>query len=341
MGSRRRRLVRRFAPRGDGGRRLNVLDDAYLPPRDLDKQFWLYPGINPAMIDFMSSLQNAVEVRRREFGAFLRTRREGLAPSTVGLPNGFRRRTPGLRRDEVALLAGVGVTWYTWLEQGRDVRASPEVLSALCKALKLDPAEQRHLFALADRPSPETRASGPEIVEEPIRRLLDSLDGQPAYVLGRRWDILAWNKAAAAVFGDYDQLEGDARNSVHMIFANKAHRRLLTDWDKLAPASLAMFRAESARYAGDPDFERLIALLTRLSPEFRDWWPKHEVLAPLAGCKRVRHPKAGAMAFEYTSFALSDRPDMKLILFTPLKENRTAEKLETLLRAAPAIARNG
>jgi transcriptional regulator with XRE-family HTH domain len=286
----------------------------------------------------MSSPQTS-EARRREFGAFLRTRRESLAPAIVGLPSGFRRRTPGLRRDEVALLAGVGVTWYTWLEQGRDVRASPEVLSSLCMALRLEPAERRHLFALADRPSPETRATGPEIVEEPIRRLLESLVGQPAYVLGRRWDVLAWNKAAAAVFGDYAKLDGDARNSVHMVFANPAHRRLLVDWDALARAALATFRADSARYAGDPDFERLIALLTRLSPEFRDWWPKHEVLSPLAGFKRIRHPKAGAMSFEYTSFALSDRPDMKLIVFTPLAETGSAEKLERLLRNESLLSR--
>jgi transcriptional regulator with XRE-family HTH domain len=284
------------------------------------------------MLRAMPSLQHAsAEARRREFGAFLRIRRERLSPAAVGLPNGFRRRTPGLRRDEVALLAGVGVTWYTWLEQGREVRASPELLSALSDALRLDPAERRHLFALADRPQPEARASGPEVVDEPIRRLLQSLTGQPAYVLGRRWDILAWNEAAVALFGDYSKLEGDARNIMHMVFADKAHRRLLSDWDQLAPAVLATFRADSARYAGDPDFERLIATLTRLSPEFRDWWPKHQVLAPLAGCKRIRHPKAGAMAFEYTSFNLSDRPDMKLIVYTPLAEGETREKLERLL----------
>jgi transcriptional regulator with XRE-family HTH domain len=280
----------------------------------------------------MSAVQTAAEARRREFGSFLRSRREALAPTRVGLPQGIRRRTPGLRRDEVAQLAGVGVTWYTWLEQGRDVRASPEVLSALGKALRLAPAEQRHLFALADRPPPELRLSGPETVEESIHRLLASLAGQPAYVLGRRWDILAWNEAAAAVFGDYAKLEGDARNTMHMVFANPAHRRLLTDWETVAPASLAMFRADSARYAGDPDFERLIALLSRLSGEFRAWWPKHEVLAPLAGVKRIRHPKAGAMSFEYTSFNASDRPDMKLIVFTPLDETRA--KLARLLGAS-------
>lgn len=288
------------------------------------------------MLGDVSVMEVSSAARRREFGAFLRTRREGLTPAAAGLPNGFRRRTPGLRRDEVALLAGVGVTWYTWLEQGRDVSASPEVLSALSKALQLDPAEQRHLFALADRPPPATRASGPEIVDEPIRRLLASLAGQPAYVLGRRWDILAWNTAAAAVFGDYAGLDGDARNIMHMVFANDAHRRLLTDWDTLAPASLAVFRANSARYAGDADFERLIELLTRASREFRDWWPKHQVLAPFAASKRIRHPEAGAMAFEYTSFNLSDRPDMKLVVFTPLDESGTQAKLTTLLGRSSA-----
>jgi len=292
------------------------------------------------MIAHMNSLLSlSAGARRREFGAFLRTRRESLAPAAVGLPNGFRRRTPGLRRDEVALLAGVGVTWYTWLEQGRDVRASPELLSALAKALRLDSAERRHLFALADRPPPEERANGPETVEEPIRRLLESLDGQPAYVIGRRWDILAWNEAAAAVFGDYQKLKGDERNVMHMVFANKAHRRLLTDWDRLAPASLAVFRADCARYSGDPDFERLIRLLKEASAEFRVWWPQHQVLAPLAGLKRIRHPNAGAMAFEYTSFNLSDRPDMKLIVFTPLQEGGTREKLKGLL--APRGGRGG
>ncbi len=289
------------------------------------------------MIAPMDSLDVSAEARRREFlGAFLRTRRDGLTPAAADLPSGFRRRTPGLRRDEVALLAGVGVTWYTWLEQGRDVRASPEVLTSLAKALRLDPAERRHLFALADRPAPERRDSGPEIVDEPIRRLLMSLAGQPAYVLGRRWDILAWNKAAVAVFGDYAKLQGDERNIMHMVFADKAHRRLLSDWDKLAPAVLATFRADCARYAGDQDFERLIEKLMRLSAEFRDWWPKHQVLAPLAGCKRIRHAKAGAMAFEYTSFNLSDRPDMKLIVYTPLAESGTREKLEKLLGKAKA-----
>ncbi|MBB3214200.1 transcriptional regulator with XRE-family HTH domain [Herbaspirillum sp. Sphag1AN] len=281
----------------------------------------------------MSDLTTTFEIRRREFGAFLRSRREKLTPASVGLADGFRRRTPGLRREEVALLAGVGTTWYTWLEQGRDVHPSLEVLSALADALKLDPAERRHLFVLNNRQPPEAALTGPERVEEPLRRMLDSLTSQPAYVLGRRWDVLAWNRAAEVLFGDYGKLQGDERNIMHQVFANAAHRRLLVDWDKLAPASLAMFRADSARYVGDPDFERLITTLMEASIEFREWWPRHDVLRPFTGHKRIKHPKSGRMTFEYTTLAVSDQPDMKLIVYTPIDEEKTALKLEGLLRA--------
>jgi transcriptional regulator with XRE-family HTH domain len=270
--------------------------------------------------------------RRREAGDFLRSRRERLIPFDVGLPNGFRRRTLGLRREEVAMLAGIGTTWYTWLEQGRDVRPSDEVLSALAAALRLDPTEQRHLFILHDRPVPEQPATGAEQVDEPLRRMLDSLTGQPAYVLGRRWDVLAWNRAAEAVYGPYGRLEGDERNALHLVFANLEHRRLLVDWEAVARASLAMFRADSALYAGNPDFERLIARLTRLSPEFAQWWPQREVARPLAGQKRIDHPTAGRMLFEYSSLGVGDPPDKKLIVFTPLDDEGTALKLDRLLR---------
>lgn len=278
------------------------------------------------------SAKSSEEIRRGEFAAFLRSRRERLTPAGVGLPEGFRRRTPGLRREEVALLTGVGTTWYTWLEQGRDVQASPQVLTALADALRLDPAERRHLFLLGGRSPPETVPTGPERVEELLRRMLDGLTGQPALLVGRRWDVLAWNRAAEALFGDYGQLVGDERNLMYMVFADRRHRRLLVDWEPLAKASLAMFRADSARFAGDADFERLIAVLKRTSPEFRVWWPKHEVLSPLSGRKRIRHPIAGPMVFEYSSFNVTGQPDLKLIVYTPLAEAQTVDKLEELLQ---------
>jgi transcriptional regulator with XRE-family HTH domain len=273
------------------------------------------------MISTMSGPQpSQVEARRKEFGDFLRSRRERLTPAEVGLPKGFRRRTSGLRREEVALLAGVGATWYTWLEQGRDVRPSTEVLNALAKALRLERAERQHLFILANRPSPELRTYGPEQVPEPLIRMLNSMTDQPSYVLGRRWDVLAWNDAAAAVFGDFSRLDGDARNLVHKMFANESYRRLLADWDELAPLSLAMFRADTARYAGDPDFDRLITLLMETSPEFRAWWPRHDVIHQPSTVKRIRHPTAGQLVFEYMALDVTDRPGMRLVVCTPKKD---------------------
>lgn len=270
-------------------------------------------------------------VRRREAGDFLRSRRQRLTPSEVGLSDGFRRRTPGLRREEVAMLAGVGATWYTWLEQGREVKPSNEVLSALAGALRLDSTERRHLFVLHDRPPPELRSAAAERVGEPLRRMLDSLTGQPALVLGRRWDILAWNRAAEVVYGPYGRVDGDQRNLLHLLFLDPDHRRLLVDWNTVARAAIAMFRADCARYAGNPDFERLVARLTRLSAEFADWWPQREVARPIAGAKRINHPIVGHMLFEYTSLGVNDAPDMKLIVFTPLEED-SVRKLAKLLR---------
>jgi transcriptional regulator with XRE-family HTH domain len=274
--------------------------------------------------------------RRRELGAFLRSRRERLSPSAAGIVVGPRRRTPGLRREEVAMAAGVGTTWYTWLEQGRNVRPSGEVLSALSQALRLDAAEKRHLFILAGRQLPQRPANSPEKVDGPLLHMLNSLSMQPAYVVGRRWDVLAWNSAAAAVFGDYGALEGDARNIIHMVFTNPRHRRLLVDWEEVARVVLAQFRAESAKYIGDPDFDRLIALLMQSSPEFRAWWPERDVLRRLSGVKHIRHPTAGKMAFEHMSFSIDDGSDMRLIVYTPLAQENTIAKLAQLLDAAAA-----
>jgi transcriptional regulator with XRE-family HTH domain len=267
----------------------------------------VYSGINPTMLTPMDGTPGSHNDRRRAFAAFLRSRRERLVPAEVGLPNGFRRRTSGLRREEVAQLAGVGVTWYTWLEQGRRVSPSAEVLDALADALRLDAAEGRHLFVLADRPPALKREAGPEVVDAPIRRMLASLRGQPSYVTGRRWDILAWNRAAAAVFGDYARLEGDACNIMHLMFANAAHRAMLADWPALAAVTLAMFRADYAPYRGDAEFERLIATPRAASPELREWWPRQEIAGHLSGHKRIDHPVAGPDAVRIHEFRRLER----------------------------------
>ncbi len=281
----------------------------------------------------MSLTEQRIEARQQALAEFLRSRRARLTPADVGLPPGTRRRTPGLRREEVALLAGVGTTWYTWLEQGRDVRPSAEALSGLARALRLDPSETRHLFILSRRPPPEADSPPTDQLDEGVRRMLASMDGQPAYVSGWRWDLLAWNEASAAVFGDYGQLTGDERNIMHMVFANAAHRALLTDWEQLARVTLATFRADTARYAGHPDLERLIAALDQKSPEFRAWWPRHEVLAPMAGNKRIDHPEMGRMTFEHMSLTLDGGSGLRLVVFTPLAADGTIAKLNRCWKA--------
>lgn len=238
------------------------------------------------------------------------------------------------------MIAGVGTTWYTWLEQGRDVRPSVEVLSALCQALRLDAAEQRHLFTLAGRQQPERRRIVQTKVEGPLLHMLHSLVLQPAYVVGPRWDVLAWNDAAVAIFGDYGLLEGDARNILHGVFTDPHRRHLLVDWEQLARATLAAFRAESAKYTGDPDFERLIGLMMRSSPEFREWWPQRDVVHRLSGLKHLRHPIAGAMTFEHMSLSIDDGSDMRLIVYTPLAEQNSVAKLRKLLEGLPTERRS-
>ena len=281
------------------------------------------------------SVSRAEAAKRREFGAFLRSRRTRLTPNEVGLNGGVRRRTPGLRREEVAQLAGVGTTWYTWLEQGRDVRASSEVLCALADALLLDREERQYLFQLTGRQAAETGLASKPEVAQPLQRMLHALTDQPAYILGRRWDVLCWNRAAVVVFGDYSKLAGDERNSIYMIFGNPDHRRLLVDWHDLAPIAVRMFRAENAGHAGDPEYDRLVSTLMARSPEFRSFWQKHEVSRYTSINKRIQHPTVGRMVFEYNSFTADDQSGAKLVVYTPLGEEHTQEKMKELLHGTP------
>jgi transcriptional regulator with XRE-family HTH domain len=268
--------------------------------------------------------------RRTELADFLRRRRASIQPEEVGLPGGGRRRTPGLRREEVAHLAGVGATWYTWLEQGRDVRASLEVLEAVARALRLTPAERTHLVLLGRGEAPPPCKSD-ERVSSTVKRLIQNLGPNPAYVLGRRWDYLAWNQAASAVFGDFAAIPRAARNQVWMLFMDPARREMFPDWARTARLTVAKFRADSARHIGDPEFEQLLATLRKSSPEFCKEWKRHEVARTGEGRKEIIHPTAGRLVFEHAVFNPSESPEQRLILYSPLPEQDTPRKLEELL----------
>jgi transcriptional regulator with XRE-family HTH domain len=277
--------------------------------------------------------------RREELADFLRTRRAGLQPEEVGLPGGGRRRTPGLRREEVAQLAGVGTTWYTWLEQGRDVRASLDVLDAISRALRLTTAERAHLILLGR--GEEARPCKPpaEHVSPTVQRLIDNLAWSPAYVIGRRWDYLAWNHAFEVVF-DWNPGEDPlSRNHVWTMFMDPVRRTLSTDWEHGARLIVAKFRADSARNIGDPAFEDLIATLRSSSPEFRKWWNRHEIAGGGEGRKELVHPIVGRLVFDHAVFRHAELTEQRLVLYTPVgDEHDTRAKLAQLLEPALSVA---
>jgi transcriptional regulator with XRE-family HTH domain len=251
---------------------------------------------------------------RSELGDFLRSRREKLSPKTVGLPNRRRRRTPGLRREEVAELAGIGVDWYVRLEQGRAVRPSVTTIDALARALCLGKVERAHLRALALNAN--RRAFSREEIPDAIRRLVDSLN-QPAYVTGRRWDVLAWNEAAAEIFA-FDRMAEEDRNILVCVLTNPDTRRLFgASWADEAKRIVALFRATHDLWAGDPAFLDLLARLRQGSPEFATWWEAHDVESAVAGQKLLSHPKMGSLRFDYASFQANDDPSLKLVIYSP------------------------
>jgi transcriptional regulator with XRE-family HTH domain len=252
---------------------------------------------------------------RSELGDFLRSRREKLSPKAVGLSTRRRRRTPGLRREEVAELAGIGVDWYIRLEQGRTVSPSVTTIDALARALRLSKIEHAHLRALtrtADR-----RAFSRESVPDAIRRLVESLH-QPAYVTGRRWDILAWNAAAAEVF-DFGRLAEEDRNILIFMLTDPDTRSLFgATWADEAKRMVAQFRATHDLWAGDPAFLDLLARLRQGSREFATWWEAHDIRGGAAGRKLLNHPKKGLLHFEYATFQANDDPALKLAIYTPV-----------------------
>jgi transcriptional regulator with XRE-family HTH domain len=269
--------------------------------------------------------------RRDELADFLRQRRASIQPEEVGLPGGGRRRTPGLRREEVAQLAGVGTTWYTWLEQGRDVRASMEVLEAIASALRLTPAERTHLVLLGRGEQPPPRRAPAERVSPTLRRLVENLGSNPAFILGQRWDYLAWNRAATVLLGDFGAVPKPERNHVWLTFMDPARRELFHDWKRSIRLLVARFRADSAHHVGDPSFEELVAALRASSPEFCKLWKRHEVAGTGVGRKEVDHPIAGRLVFEHAVFNPAEAPEQRLVLYTPLPDEDTPAKLAKLL----------
>jgi transcriptional regulator with XRE-family HTH domain len=260
----------------------------------------------------------ATTARRTELAAFLRSRRERISPEDVGLPVGTRRRTVGLRREELAQLAGVGVTWYTWLEQGRPINASVQVLDAIARTLRLDATERGHLFRLADVPG--TAAVPADCVECPlpaeVQRILDAIP-YPANVLTERFDLLAWNPLYAALFPRQTQAPPGARNTLISCLTGPSCCSPLPEQDKYSAALVAQLRAAYGRHVGDPAWTHFIRRLEALSPKFAAIWAAHDVAQPASHTKRFRHPTLGLLTTRSTSFAVTAVPGARMVIYTP------------------------
>jgi transcriptional regulator with XRE-family HTH domain len=252
---------------------------------------------------------------KAELGEFLKSRRDRLRPEDVGLPSGGQRRVPGLRREELAMLAGVSVDYYVRLEQGRDLTPSESVLDALARALRLDDTERAHLIALARPPRiPFTTpdAGSTTEVRPSVQMLLDGLD-QPAFVLGRRMDILATNRMARALLTDFDARPPRERNHARWIFLDPATRELYVDWPVVARENVAILRHDAAQHPDDPELRELIGELSMASPEFRTWWAEHDVAVRNSGTKRYRHPVVGDMKIHFEAMRLADEDQLLFI----------------------------
>ena len=253
--------------------------------------------------------------RRRQLSAFLRSRRERLPPEDVGLPTTGRRRTPGLRREELALLAGISATWYTYLEQGREIRASEQVLNALAAALRLDGHEREHLLRLAGHlPAAEDGTHRPLTAE--VAAVPRVLQPNPAYIIDGTYDVLSHNQAAGALFpGLIGTAAARPANFVRWTFLEPAAREVLVDWEPEARGLLARLRTMAARHPDDRRYTRLIDELNEHSPEARAWWSRYEVQARHGGRKRLRHPERGVVTYAYTAFHLAEQPEQTLVIY--------------------------
>jgi transcriptional regulator with XRE-family HTH domain len=279
-----------------------------------------------AHLDHTAHLNHTGERRRAELGKFLKARRARLSPDDFGLAPGTRRRTPGLRREEVALLAGVGVTWYTWLEQGRPINASPQVLDAVARTLRLDGAEREHLYRLAEAMPLVVMEAVSPAVPESIVEIVRSLAPLPAVLMNGRFDVLESNPGHRALFRDWHTMPCIHRNLLWCTITEPAARSIFINYDTEVRYMVARLRAGYGQHVGDPAWEEDISRLIRLSGEFAELWSRHEVAEPQPRNRIFIHPEAGRMEFTATEFEVPYIPCRKMLVYTPC-DDRTRDEL--------------
>ncbi|MFC3746521.1 helix-turn-helix transcriptional regulator [Paenibacillus sp. GCM10012306] len=274
------------------------------------------------------------QTRLQALSDFLKARRAAISPSSVGLPEGTRRRTPGLRREEVAQLAGVSSTWYTWLEQGRDIKVSSSVLDCIATALQMTKDERKYLFALAL----ETGAGSPVLPQEEtsvispsLQKILQELKYCPTIISDRRCGIVGWNEAAAHVFLNFSKLPAEERNMIRLLFVRKEFQRLAVNWEQFVSGYLSIFRAYYGQYVEDQWYDDFIAEMRETHPDFNELWEQSRVSTAPDVVLEFRHAKAGKMLFHLTSLQVHGTTDLRCSIYTPAGDSNTEAKLKQLL----------
>lgn len=270
-------------------------------------------------------------------GSYLRNRRAKLDPVAFGFSS-ERRRTPGLRREEVAQRANISPTWYTWLEQGRGGAPSADVLDRIARALMLTDLEREHLFLLGLGHPPEVHYKRDEGVTPRLQRVLDLLEPSPALIRTATWDVVAWNRAVAVMLTDYGALPPEKRNILRSVFLDPRSRTLQYDWESVARFIIGAFRIEAMRAGAAAEVEPLVDELCRLSPEFNAMWHDNDIARPHGeGVKQIRHPVLGPLAFEYSTFAVDGRSDLSMIVYNPIAPE-DVERIRSLIEKKRAAS---
>ncbi|MFW5416897.1 helix-turn-helix domain-containing protein [Nocardiopsis sp. CNT-189] len=265
-----------------------------------------------------------------ELGTFLKTRRARLSPGEVGLADtSGPRRVAGLRREEVAHLAAISTDYYTRIEQGR-ITVSAPVLKTIAEVLKLDEDQRRYLFSLAGKPSGRARRPGAQKVQPQLRRLLDDLGTTPAIVMGRRMDILGWNRLAAAMMVDFAQIPAKQRNYVRILFTHPVMRALYADWESVARTAVAQLRMEAAKYPDDPGLTSLVGELSVQDPQFSQWWAERDVASLTTGTKTLRHRAVGELTLDWDTLIEAHDSEQQLVIWTAPRDSPTHEALRLL-----------
>jgi transcriptional regulator with XRE-family HTH domain len=273
------------------------------------------------------------QTRLEALSAFLKSKRAKIQPQSIGLPIGTRRRTPGLRREEIAQIAGVSTTWYTWLEQGRDINVSSLVLDSIATALRLNNDERKYLYDLAIEAN--TNISQQEVLHTKIpsslERILKELKYCPTLITDRHFQIVGWNQAAAHVFLDFEQIPSEQRNLIRLVFTRKELRSLAVNWEHFVKGFLAIFRAYYGQYVGDEWYNRFLEEMNDLHPEFQTLWEESQVSMAPEILIEFRHAQAGKMLFNLTSLQIQGDMDLRCSVYTPVEESSTEAKLKRLM----------